>query len=125
MNLGKFLPAQATTALWGIWGTAPLILILHTSWKRVVSFTPRPNYHQRKHFLYLSSRKLGGLQSRSRNVAKDKNPLPVPEIEPRFLGCPAHSAVTAEKIKTRNNIKLRNKERRRVKRGRQCTYTVT
>jgi len=58
---------------------------------------------QGKYFLYLSSRKLGGLQNRSGSFGKDKNPLPLPGIEPRFLGCPAHSVVTTEK-KLRHEI---------------------
>jgi hypothetical protein len=50
-------------ALWGSGGIAPHILGLGTIWGRVISFTPRPLYSQRKSPWYPFDRKLGGPQS--------------------------------------------------------------
>ena len=40
------------------------------------------------------NRRLGGLQSRSRSIQKEKNLFPLPIIEQRFLACPANRLVT-------------------------------
>jgi hypothetical protein len=40
------------------------------------------------------NRRLGGPQKRSGRYGEENNPLPLPGIEPRFLGRPAHSLVT-------------------------------
>jgi hypothetical protein len=52
----------------GVWGSGcidPHFLDLGTSWRKVVSFTPRPLYTRGKSPRYPLDRSLGGPQSRS------------------------------------------------------------
>jgi len=49
-----------------------LILILGTTWRSVVNFTPRPRYPLEKR-QYLLNRKLCGLQSRSKRFGQETN----------------------------------------------------
>jgi hypothetical protein len=58
---------------WGSGCIAPRILDLRTTWKRVVSFTPRQLYPQGKSTWYPLDRKLGGPQSRSGHGVEEKN----------------------------------------------------
>jgi hypothetical protein len=60
-------------------------------WKRVVSFTPRPLYHQGKSPWYPLDRRLGGARSRSGHGVGEKNSQPPPGIEPRSSDRPACS----------------------------------
>jgi hypothetical protein len=59
------------------------ILVLDTGWIRGISFTPQ----------YPLYRRLGRPQSRSVPNREEKNFLPLPGIEPRFLGCPSRTLV--------------------------------
>jgi hypothetical protein len=54
---------------------------LGTRWRWVVSFRPRPLYHQGKSPCYPLDRRLGGLQSRSGCGVEEKNSQPPPGIE--------------------------------------------
>jgi hypothetical protein len=59
----------------GVWGSGcidPHFLDLGTSWRRMVSFTPRPLYPRGKSPRYPLDRRLGGPQSRSGDVEKRK-----------------------------------------------------
>jgi len=47
----------------------------------VVSFTPRPLYHQRKNPWHPWDRRLGGLQCWSGRGGEEKNSEPLPELE--------------------------------------------
>jgi hypothetical protein len=71
---------------------APRILGLGTRWRRVVSFTLRPLYPQRKSPRYPLGRRLGGSQSRSGRGGEEKNSQPPPGIEPQDPGRPARSS---------------------------------
>jgi hypothetical protein len=59
---------------WGSGGIAPRILDLGTRWRWVVSFTPRPLYHQGKSPWYPLDRRLGRPQSRSGGGGEEKIP---------------------------------------------------
>jgi hypothetical protein len=63
----------------------PHFLDLGTSWKRVISFTPRPLNPQEKSPRYPFDRRLCGPQSRS--VDDVEKTLPGPKLRP--LGCPS------------------------------------
>jgi hypothetical protein len=65
-------------------------LDLGTSWRWVVSFTPRPLYPRGKRPRYPFDRRLGGLQSRSGRCGGKKF-LTLPGLEFRPLGRPARS----------------------------------
>jgi len=56
---------------WGSGGITPHILWLRTRRRWVVSFTPRPLYHQRNSPCYPLDRRLGGPQSRSGRGGED------------------------------------------------------
>jgi hypothetical protein len=74
---------------WKSGGIAPLILILGTRWRWVVSFTPRPLHPQEKRPWYPLDRRPGGSQSRSESGGEEKNSQPLPGLEPHNL--PARS----------------------------------
>jgi hypothetical protein len=63
-----------------------VILGLGNRWKSVVSFTLRPRFPQRNSVPYPLYSTLSGPQSRSGRCREYKNCLPLPRIEPRFLG---------------------------------------
>jgi hypothetical protein len=69
---------------WGYESIAPRILDLGTRW-RLVSFTTRPLYPQGKSSCYPLDRRLGGPQSRSGHGGEEKNPQPLPELEPLII----------------------------------------
>jgi hypothetical protein len=71
-------------ACWGSWGTAPLI-DLGTTWRWVVSFTPRLPYPQEKSPWYPLDKRLGGPQSRSGRGGEEKNSHLLPGIEPPII----------------------------------------
>jgi len=73
---------HATKKYWGSGGIAPHILDVGTTWRWVVSFTPRPLYTQGKSPRYPLDRRLGGPQSRSGHGGEEKNSQPPPGIEP-------------------------------------------
>jgi hypothetical protein len=52
-----------------------VFLDLGTSWRRVVSFTPRPLYPRVKSSRYPLDRRLGGPQNRSRRCGEEKPPI--------------------------------------------------
>jgi hypothetical protein len=56
--------------------------ILHTRWRWVISFTPRPFYTQGKSPWYPLHSRLGGPQSRSGHGGKEKNSQLLPGFEP-------------------------------------------
>jgi hypothetical protein len=64
---------------------------LGTTWRWVVSFTPRSLYTQRKSPWYRLDRRLGGPQSRSERGVEEKNSQPLPVLEPRSFDHPARS----------------------------------
>jgi hypothetical protein len=72
-------------AYWGSGVIAPRILDLGTRWRWVVSFTPRPLYHQGKNPWYLLDRRLGGPQSRSGRGGEEKISQPLPGLEPPII----------------------------------------
>jgi hypothetical protein len=67
----------------------PRLLDLGTSWRRVVSFTPRPLYSGGKSPQYQLDRRLGGPHCRSGHG--EVNILAPPRLKIRFLGRPARS----------------------------------
>jgi hypothetical protein len=83
---GKFVPvlneAPRHEDVLGSGGIAPHIFDLGTTWRWVVSFTPRPLYLQGKIPWYPLDRRLGGTQSRSGHGDEEKNSQPPPGIEP-------------------------------------------
>jgi len=66
-------------AYWGRGGIAPRSLDHGTSWRGVVSFTPRPLYFQGKSPWL--DRMLGGPQSCSGHSGEEKNSHPLPGLE--------------------------------------------
>jgi hypothetical protein len=68
-------------AYWRGGGIAPHILDLGTSWRWVVSFTPRPLYTQGKSPRYPQDRRLGGPQSRSGHGGEENNSQLLPGLE--------------------------------------------
>jgi hypothetical protein len=70
---------------WRNRGTAQRILDLYTRRRWVVSFTPRPLYHQGKRPWYPLDRRLGGPQSRSGRGGEEKNSQPLPGLEPSII----------------------------------------
>lgn len=83
------------------------ILIVNTRrrWVFGPSTTGRPGERYRCPL----GRKLSGPEYRSGRTGRDKNILPLPGIEPRFFGCPAHSLVTEPAMKAANVPILCNK----------------
>jgi hypothetical protein len=73
---------------YGEWKYSSTIL-LGTRLRWVVSFTPLPFYPRCKNPRYPLCRRLGGLQGRSGRYRKERILIPMPGIEPRFLGSPS------------------------------------
>jgi hypothetical protein len=69
----------------GSGGIATRILDLGTRWRRVVSFTPQPLYHQGKNPWYPLDMGLGGPQSRSGRCDEEKNSQSLPGLEPPII----------------------------------------
>jgi hypothetical protein len=69
--------------MWASGGTAPHILNLGTSWRWVVSFTPRPLYLRGKSPQYHLYRSSGGLQSLEA-MAEKKLLIALSGLEPRL-----------------------------------------
>jgi len=67
---------------WG-GGITPSILELGTTWRLVVSFTPRLLYLQEKSPWYPLDRRLGGHQSRTGRGDEEKVPSPCWDSNPR------------------------------------------
>jgi hypothetical protein len=59
------------------------ILDFGTRWRWVVSFTPRPPYHQGKSPSYPLNKGLGGHQNRSGRGGEEENSQPPRESNPR------------------------------------------
>jgi hypothetical protein len=86
----KFIQYQTALMNWtphhkDVWwsgGTAAHIRNLIIRWRGVVIFTPKPLYPQENSSLYSLDRRLHGRKSWSGHSSEQKNPLPVPEIEP-------------------------------------------
>jgi hypothetical protein len=72
---------HAMKAYWESGSIASRILDLGTRWRWVVSFTPRPLYHQGKSPWYPLDRRLGGPQSRSGRGDEEKNSQPLSRLE--------------------------------------------
>jgi hypothetical protein len=72
-------------AYWRSGGMAPHNLNLGTWWMWVVSFTPRPLYHQAKSPCYPLDRRLSGPQSRSGRGGEEKDSQPLPGLEPPII----------------------------------------
>jgi hypothetical protein len=70
---------------WGNGGIYPSILDLGTRWKLVVSFKPRPLYHQKKSSCYPLDRRLSKPQSRSGHGGEEKNTQPLPGLKPSII----------------------------------------
>jgi len=68
---------QAMKAYRGNGGIAPRLLDLGTKWRWLISFTPRPLYHQGKIPYYPLGRSLDGPQSRSERGGEEKNSQPL------------------------------------------------
>jgi hypothetical protein len=66
---------------WDRGGIAPRILHLGTRRKLVVSYTPRPLYHQSKNHLYPPDRRLSEPQNRYGHGGEEKNAQPLPGFE--------------------------------------------
>jgi hypothetical protein len=72
VKLSLFLTKHHTMkTYWRSGGIAPRIPDLGTTWRSVVSFTPRPLYPQGKSPWYPLDRRLGGAQSRSGHGGED------------------------------------------------------
>jgi hypothetical protein len=72
-------------AIWGVEVYLHSFFDLGTRWRWVVSFTSRPIYPQEKSACYPLDRRLGGPQSRSGRGAEEKNPQPLPGLEPPII----------------------------------------
>jgi hypothetical protein len=70
---------------WGSGSIAPRILDLGTTWKWVISFTPRPLYSQEKNRWFPLNRMLGESQSRSGRGREEKNSQSLQGLEPRII----------------------------------------
>jgi hypothetical protein len=90
---GNVFPVLLTehTAMKTYWASgvfiAPCILHLDTTWRWVVSFTPRPLYPQGKSLWYPLDRSLSGPQSRSGRGDEEKNSQHISEYFKMSL-CP-------------------------------------
>jgi hypothetical protein len=78
-------------SVWGSGCIGPHFLYLGTSWRWVVSFTPRSLYPRGKSLRYPLDRRLGGLKSRSGRLGEEKIIVTLPGLELRPLGRPTHS----------------------------------
>jgi hypothetical protein len=67
---------------WGVELWLHAFLDLGTTWKWVLSFTPRPLHPQRKSQCFPLNRRLGGPQNISGRGGEEKNSQPSPGIEP-------------------------------------------
>jgi len=70
---------HAMQTYWGSGSIVPRILNFGTRWSWVVSFTTHPLYPQ-----YPMDKRMGGPQNRSGSGGKEKKPLPLSGIEPRW-----------------------------------------
>jgi hypothetical protein len=77
----------------GEWRCSSTILNLSFRYRWMVSIMPRPLLPPGNSLRYHLYWRLGGPQRQSGCYGEEKNLLPLPEIEPEFLGCPAHSLV--------------------------------
>jgi hypothetical protein len=68
-------------AYWGLEVWFHSFFDLGTTWKSLVSFTPRPLYPHGKKPWYLLDRRLGGPQSRYGGCGEEKNSQSQPGIE--------------------------------------------
>jgi hypothetical protein len=71
--------------VYGEWRYSP-ILNLNTLWRWVIGSTQRSLYPLRKRAYYPVSTRLDGLQKWSGQYADEESLLPLPRIEPQFLG---------------------------------------
>jgi hypothetical protein len=69
----------------GQWRYSSTHLDLGTTWTWVVSFTPRPLYHQGKSPCYPLDRRLDRPQSRSGHSGEEKNSQPLPGSGPPII----------------------------------------
>jgi hypothetical protein len=72
-------------AYWDSRYVVPCILDLGTRWRSVVCFTPRRLYPQGKTPWYPLDKRVGGLQSRSRQAGEEKNSQFLPGLEPPII----------------------------------------
>jgi len=72
-------------AYWGSGGTATITLKLGTTWKWLVTLTPRQLYPRGKSPWYPLNRRLSGPQSQSGRFGGKKNILFLPEFETRIV----------------------------------------
>lgn len=79
--------------MWGSGDIIPLVPSLAIRYRPIVRITPLSFLTQVQYRNYPSFRRLCGSRSRSGFFWKQTNPLLLPVIEPRFLGCLAHSLV--------------------------------
>lgn len=79
--------------MWGSGDIIPLVPSLAIRYRPIVRITPLSFLTQVQCWNYPSFRRLCGSRSRSGFFWKQTNPLLLPVIEPRFLGCLAHSLV--------------------------------
>jgi hypothetical protein len=70
-------------AYWGIRGIIPRIFDIDTTWRWVVSFTPRPLYCQRKSPRCPLCGRLSGPRNRSGSGGEEKNSQPLPGVSKR------------------------------------------
>jgi hypothetical protein len=97
VNFSLFLTKyHAMKTYWGSGGIAPRALDLSTRWRWVVSFMPRPLYPRSKSSRFLLNRRLGGPQSRSGRVGKEKisHHCRCRELDPGRLACSLVSILT-------------------------------
>jgi hypothetical protein len=73
------------------WRCSSIILDLDIRWNLVVSFTPRLLYPRRNSPCYPSDRRLCEPRRRYGHCGEEKDLLPLPAIEPQFLGRPTPS----------------------------------
>jgi hypothetical protein len=85
---------KAMKAYWGSGSIDPYILDLGSTWRWVVSFTPRPLYPQGKIPWYPLNRRLGGPQSRSGHGDEEKNSQPMLGLEPPIIQTAAQRYTT-------------------------------
>jgi hypothetical protein len=84
---------------WGSGGNVTFILNLHTKWRWVVSFMPRPLYPWWSFDTTQSRPEIW-----SGRCAEESKPLLLPEVEPRLLDCPARSVVTIPTCKVLQDL---------------------
>jgi hypothetical protein len=88
---GEFVPVHALRACGGVEVLLQSLLssALDGSW--MPNTTPRLLYSRGSSFQYLLSMRLGRHHIQSGHLEEDKNFLPLPGVEPRFVGRPACS----------------------------------